>query len=192
MSEHLSQDWCSLITVYRRIHGVKVVEKTILTVVSVLIVWNVAIMVGTMLLQIWNAQRGWRRIRCLRSGSNRTYQMQQLSRGLRERMVLKGPWWWISFHCKELPYQQDPDILQGKAADFVVFMAMVINSTAKVEKKSRNCWCSFWDWRTSRWRSYIKGCHKPYQHLMPQAQRLSGEIWNFERWKKWELVCQPK
>lgn len=54
-------------------------------------------------------------------------------------MVLKGPWWWISFHCKELPYQQDPDILQGKKADFVVFMAMVINSTAKVEKKSRNC-----------------------------------------------------
>ena len=37
----------------------------------------------------------------------------------------------VAFH------QQDPDILKVKKVDFVAFIAMVINSTAKVERRSR-------------------------------------------------------
>ena len=34
-------------------------------------------------------------------------------------------------------YQQDPDILKVKKVDFVAFIAMVINGTAMVERRSR-------------------------------------------------------
>ena len=37
----------------------------------------------------------------------------------------------VSFH------QQDPDILKVKKVDFVAFIAVVINGTAKVDRRSR-------------------------------------------------------
>lgn len=40
-------------------------------------------------------------------------------------------------HTPQPAYQQDPEILQLKKVDFIVFIAMVVNGTVHIEKKSR-------------------------------------------------------
>lgn len=86
-------------------------------------------------------------------------------------------------------HQKDPEMLHVKKVDFVAFIAMVVNCTAKVERKSRKI--DIIVYAAERTEGLLSGgvawsivtCRTTLSG--PRAQK--GGIWRFEGRKKWDF-----